>query len=108
LLLYAAFRLQQVGCVAVLWKRSELDGLALLVSQVIPATHEQQGPSDQAEKPDDDLSFPAGDCCSMPPGAAAASLIQEVFALSYPKAPRMVREFLFRVTASNQSQLLER
>jgi len=84
LLVYAAFPLQQVGCVAVLWKRSEEEGSALLVQKQIPATHEKQGPSDQAKKPDGDPDFPAGDCCSMPPGAAAALLITRYFERQYP------------------------
>ena len=36
---YAAFPLRSFGCVALLWKRSEVDGLALYVRQVIPVTH---------------------------------------------------------------------
>ena len=58
-----------------LWKRSEGNGSALHVRQQIPVTHEKQGPSDQAEKPDGDPGFPAGDCCFMPPGAVATPLI---------------------------------
>ena len=60
-----------------LWKRSEGNGSALHVRQQIPVTHEKQGPSDQAEKPDGDPCNPAGDCCFMPPGAAAALLITD-------------------------------
>ena len=38
------------------------------VRKQIPEGHEQQEPSDQTKKPDDDIGLPAGDCCSMPPG----------------------------------------
>ena len=60
-----------------LWKRSKVDGSALLVPQQIPATHEKQRPWEQAEKPDGDPGIPAVDCCSMPSGAAAAPLITD-------------------------------
>ena len=63
------------------------------VRQQIPEAHEQQEPSDQTKKPDDDIGLPAGDCCSMPPGVATTPLMHKVCALTFPKAPMKACEF---------------
>ena len=63
------------------------------VRQHIPETYEQREPSDQTEKPDYDLGNPAGDCCSTPPGVAAAPLNQDALALTSSKALRKACKF---------------
>ena len=82
---FAANGLASAGMLQATYLRFiEEEGSALLVQKQIPATHEKQGPSDQAKKPDGDPDFSAGDCCSMPPGAAAGFLITRCFERQYP------------------------